>query len=172
MNFLDEVYDSIRETTGDGVPVMLKMNCDDFFPGGLTVEQSAEVAGVISKRGIDLIEISGGGIDRIQDLRSRARSKEPVLAEASFAGHAAKIREKTGSTPVALVDGIRSLRCMEAILNEDLADLVSMCRPFIREPDLVKRLESEQQEVSCTTCNLCRTPDVFSKMMLRCHAED
>lgn len=171
MRLLNEVYDSIRARVGGCIPVMLKLNSDDFSPGGLTVEESAVVAGAICKRGLDSIEISGGGVDRKQELRARARSGDPKLAEADFAGHAEKIRKSTKPTPMALVSGIRSLRCMEAILEKDLADIISMSRPFIREPDLVKKLESGQQNVSCITCDLCRAPDVFSKMMLRCHVE-
>jgi 2,4-dienoyl-CoA reductase-like NADH-dependent reductase (Old Yellow Enzyme family) len=171
MNLLNEVYDSIRARVGDSIPIMLKLNSDDFSPGGLTVEESAAVAGAICKRGLDSIEISGGGVGRKQELRARARSSDPELAEADFAGHAEKIRKSTKPTPMALVHGIRSLRCMEAILEKDLADLVSMSRPFIREPDPVKKLESGQQNVSCITCDLCHAPDVFSKMMLRCHVE-
>jgi 2,4-dienoyl-CoA reductase-like NADH-dependent reductase (Old Yellow Enzyme family) len=171
MNLLNEVYDSIRARVGDSIPVMLKLNSDDFSPGGFTVEESAVVAGAICKRGLDSIEISGGGVGRKQELRARARSGDPELAEADFAGHAEKIRKSTKPTPMALVHGIRSLRCMEAIMEKDLADLVSMSRPFIREPDLVKKLESGQQNVSCITCDLCHAPDHFSKMMLRCHVE-
>lgn len=172
MRLLNDVYDSIRARVGGCVPVMLKLNSDDFSPGGLTVEESAAVASAICKRGLNFIEISGGGMDRKQELRARARSGDPELAEADFAGHAEKIRESTKPTPMALVSGIRSLRCMEAILEKDLADLISMSRPFIREPDLVKKLESGQQKVSCITCDLCRAPDVFSKMMLHCHVSE
>jgi 2,4-dienoyl-CoA reductase-like NADH-dependent reductase (Old Yellow Enzyme family) len=168
---LNEVYDSIRARVGDSTPVLLKLNCDDFSPGGLTVEESAVVAGSICKRGLDSIEISGGGVNRKQELRARARSDDPELAEADFAGHAEKIRKSTKPTPMALVHGIRSLRCMEALLDNDLADLVSMSRPFLREPDLVKKLESGQQNVSCTTCDLCHAQDNFSKKMIRCFAE-
>jgi 2,4-dienoyl-CoA reductase-like NADH-dependent reductase (Old Yellow Enzyme family) len=170
MRLLLEVYDEIRGRLGR-VPVLLKMNCDDFSPDGFTVEDSIRVAETICKRGLDVLEISGGGVGRQQELRDRARSTDPGLAEAAFAGHAVKIREATRPTPMALVNGIRSRRCMEAVVEKGVADLVSMSRPFIREPYLVKRLKSGQEAATCTTCDACRSRDVFGKMMLRCHLE-
>jgi len=170
MRLLLEVYDDIRGRLGRA-PVLLKMNCDDFSPDGFTVEDSIRVAEAICKRGLDALEISGGGVGRQQELRDRARSTDPELAEAAFAGHAVKIREATRPTPMALVNGIRSRRCMEAVVEKGVADLVSMSRPFIREPDQVKRLKSGQEAATCTTCDACRSRDVFGKMMLRCHLE-
>ena len=169
MRLLNEVYDEVRVRVGDRVPVMLKMNCDDFSPEGFTVDDSAKVAQAICKRGLDAVEISGGGVGRQEPLRERAKSDDPALGEAVFAGHAVKVRGATRPTPMALVNGIRSLSCMEVIVEKDLSDLISMSRPFIHEPDLVKRLESGQEMASCISCDLCGSGDVFSKMMLRCH---
>ncbi len=169
MRLLREVYGEIRGRLGEDIPVMIKINCDDFSPKGFTIDDSVKVTEALARWGIDLIEVSGGGMGRQQALRSRAGSDDPGLAEADFAGYAAKIKGATGSTPTALVSGIRSMTCMEAILDLGIADVVSMSRPFIREPDLVKKLEEGQESVKCTTCGLCQTNDAFSKMMLRCH---
>ena len=171
MRLLLEVYDEVRGRVGGGVPVLLKMNCDDFSPNGFTIEDSQRVAEALCRRGIDAIEISGGGVGRRPELMARARSSDPELAEAIFAGHAARIREATRPTPMALVNGIRTRRCMEAIAEKGVADLISMSRPFIREPDLVKRLKEGQEAATCTTCDACRSREVFGKMMLRCHLE-
>ncbi|MEM2997131.1 MAG: NADH:flavin oxidoreductase [Candidatus Bathyarchaeia archaeon] len=172
MRLLVEVYKEIKKRVG-GSPVLLKLNCDDFSPEGFTVEDSAKVAKEMCLLGLDALEISGGGIGRVVELMARARSRDPELSEASFAGHAARIREATLPTPMALVNGIRSLRCMEAIINKGLADLISMSRPFIREPDLVKKLkEGRQEAATCTSCDLCRSREIFGKMLLRCHLEN
>lgn len=96
----------------------------------------------------DLIEISGGGVGRRSELRARAKSRDPELAEAYFAGHAEKIRDATKPTPLALVGGIRSRRTMEAVVEKGIADMVSMSRPFIREPSPVKEQETSAIAIS------------------------
>jgi 2,4-dienoyl-CoA reductase-like NADH-dependent reductase (Old Yellow Enzyme family) len=163
------VYDAIRRRLGGRVPILLKLNCDDFAPAGFTLDEAALVGAALCQRRLTALEVSGGGVGRQDELRARARSPDPVLREASFAGHAAAIRRAITPTPLALVGGIRSLTCMKALVRQDVADLISMSRPFIREPDLVRRLEAGQQASTCTSCNLCRAEEVFGKTMLRCH---
>jgi 2,4-dienoyl-CoA reductase-like NADH-dependent reductase (Old Yellow Enzyme family) len=169
MRLLNEVYDEVRSRVGSSTPVMLKMNCDDFSPDGFTVDDSVEVAEAVCKRGLDLLEISGGGVGQQSTLRPRAKHPNPILEEANFAGHADKIRAATKPTPLALVNGIRSRGCMEAIIDMDLADMISMSRPFIREPDLVKRLKAGQSKAACISCGACNSREVFGKNMLRCY---
>jgi 2,4-dienoyl-CoA reductase-like NADH-dependent reductase (Old Yellow Enzyme family) len=57
---------------------------------------------------------------------------------------------------------------MKAVVDRGIADVISMSRPFIREPDLVRRLQAGQQEAGCIRCDVCEASDVFSKEMLRC----
>lgn len=163
---LREVYREIRSRLGDDVPVGVKLNCDDFSEDGFTVEEAAEVACELSRLGVDFIEVSGGGFGEEERFRARARASDPALAEASFAGHCATVRESTGSTPLALVDGFSSLAGMQAVVQSGLADLVSLSRPFIRERDLVARLAAGQHEATCTRCDGCF--DIFGVAMLRC----
>jgi 2,4-dienoyl-CoA reductase-like NADH-dependent reductase (Old Yellow Enzyme family) len=170
MRFLTEVYDEIRTRVGASYPVLIKMNCDDFSPEGFTVEDSIKIASALAKRRMDLIEISGGGMGQLRELRrTRAKSDDPILSEANFAGHAEKIHEAIRPTPMGLVDGIRTMSCMETLIEKGVTDMISMSRPFIREPDLVKNLESGQLEATCISCNGCSGRGVFSKMMLMCH---
>lgn len=171
MQLLIEILGRIRSRVGNGYPVLLKMNCDDFSEDGFTIDDSVKVAEAICRHGLDAIEISGGGVGKREDLRKRAKSKDPDLAEASFAGHAKRIRDAVKPTRIALVNTIRSLRCMNAILSKDIADVISMSRPFIREPDIVEHLKAGQPEAACITCNACSSKNVFGKMMLRCHQE-
>lgn len=171
MRLLLEVYDAIRAKVGGRIPVMVKINCDDFSPNGFTLKDSTETVDALRRRGIHAIEVSGGGVARQADLRARARSPDSELDEAAFAGHASAIRNVARSTPLALVNGIRSVRCMDAILNKDVADLISMSRPFIREPDLVNRLGAGQAASTCTSCDLCLAKEVFGQMMLQCHLD-
>ena len=171
MRLLLDVYNAIRARVGDSIPVMLKINCDDFSPNGFTIKDSVKVAEAICKRRLQVIEVSGGGIGMQEDLKVRARSLDQKLDEASFAGHAIKIRKATQPILMALVNGIRSFRCMQSIMDKDLSDLISMSRPFIKEPDLVKRLKAGQKASTCTSCDICISNEVFSKMMLRCHLD-
>jgi len=166
MRLLLEVYDEVRGRTGNS-PVAVKINCDDFNGDAFTVEDSVEVAKALSDRGVDLIEISGGG--RGARPEERGRAQDPEFPELAFAGHAKQIKKAVGRTPVALVNGFTWLSTMRRVVELGLVDVVSLSRPFIREPDLVKRLEGGQERVSCERCDACRAS--FGVEMLWCRLE-
>jgi 2,4-dienoyl-CoA reductase-like NADH-dependent reductase (Old Yellow Enzyme family) len=172
MKLLHEIISEIRFRVAN-FPLMVKLNSDDFSSSGFTLDEAITVAKTLGERDIDLIEVSGGGIGRQNELFARARSSDPNLKEAYFAGHAKKIREATKPMPLALVGGIRSKCMMEAILRKDVADLISMSRPFIREPDLVNRLGTIQDKSKCISCNACNPLHgrgrVDAKFMLGCY---
>jgi len=54
---------------------------------------------------------------------------------------AGRYKEKVGA-PLMLVGGIRSFEIADRLVNEGTADYISLCRPLIREPDLVNRWRS------------------------------
>jgi 2,4-dienoyl-CoA reductase-like NADH-dependent reductase (Old Yellow Enzyme family) len=55
-----------------------------------------------------------------------------------------------------VVGGIRSLQDMQTIVGNNLADFVSMGRPFIIEPGIVNSLKSKDQtESGCINCGFC-----------------
>jgi 2,4-dienoyl-CoA reductase-like NADH-dependent reductase (Old Yellow Enzyme family) len=68
---------------------------------------------------------------------------------------------------VILVGGLRSLDKMESMIIQGVADMVSLSRPFIKEPDLVVRLQNGQDRVSCVSCNAC-----FNPKGIRCYHGD
>jgi 2,4-dienoyl-CoA reductase-like NADH-dependent reductase (Old Yellow Enzyme family) len=57
---------------------------------------------------------------------------------------------------VGLVGGLRSFDLMEEIVGQRVADCVSLCRPFIREPGLVAEFRGGRAEPArCISCNGC-----------------
>lgn len=151
--FLLAVIDAIKQQAGPDFPVWVKLNCDDFVddPQGLKLEQSLQVAKLLKDR-VSAIELSGG-VSFEKVIRKGVPDKEP---EAYFRPYALEFRKTIPDFPFILVGGIRSLAMMEQLLGQDGFALVSMSRPFIREPDLPKRLRREQKS-ACISCNLCLT---------------
>ncbi len=92
--------------------------------------------------------------------------KQPAPLE-NFNVENAKIIKESVSIPVIVVGGIHKKSDMENIISNNKADFVSMCRPFICEPDLVKKLKNgEQTEARCIMCNYCGL--VIEKEKTRC----
>ena len=91
--------------------------------------------------------------------------KQPKPLE-NFNVDNAAIIKKNVSVPIIVVGGIHKVSDMEDILSDGKADFVSMCRPFICEPDLAKKLKNGQSEAKCIMCNYCGL--VIEKEPTRC----
>ncbi len=156
MRFLLSVYQRVREEVGPDYPLLCKLAISDFKEGGLTEEEGLEVAGRLAEAGIDALEISGG-LAGSRYVKGRA-DLEWMRKEAYFSPYAKRVKERVG-VPVILVGMMRTLAGMERMIAEGYADLIALCRPFIREPDLVHRLqEGLQGRSTCISCNQCTGP--------------
>lgn len=91
--------------------------------------------------------------------------KQPKPLE-NFNVDNAQIIRKNISIPIIVVGGIHKVSEMERILSEHNADFISMCRPFICEPDLAAKLKKGQSEAKCIMCNYCGL--VIEKEPTRC----
>ena len=91
--------------------------------------------------------------------------KQPEPLE-NFNVENAAIIKKNVSVPVIVVGGIHKVCDMQKILSDGKADFVSMCRPFICEPDLAAKLKNGQTEAKCIMCNYCGL--VIEKEPVRC----
>ena len=159
-----EIIRRIKEETCSNFPIFVKMNATDGFqPGtakaelGLTISQAMETAKLLEKAGVCAIEVSGG-ISEAGGVTIKTAINSPSK-EAYFKEYSKNIKSAV-SIPVILVGGIRSLSVMEGLLENGFADLISMSRAFISEPDLILKLKSgEAEKARCVSCNLCFDPE-------------
>ncbi|MCL5883951.1 MAG: NADH:flavin oxidoreductase [Deltaproteobacteria bacterium] len=152
--FLVETARAVRSAVGSEYPVWVKLNGDDFLPGGFSLEDAVEVARTLEKEGIDAIEVSGG--TPASGDRTPARANIDSTAKEAYHRELARAIKRRVGVPVGLVGGLRSPSVMEEIFRAGDADFFSMARPLIREPGLVKRWASgDLSKAGCISCNGC-----------------
>jgi 2,4-dienoyl-CoA reductase-like NADH-dependent reductase (Old Yellow Enzyme family) len=153
--FLGEVLEAVKGSVGWDYPIFVKLSGNDFYQGGLTPEESLQVARRLAEDGADCIEVSAGSKASANGM---VPSRTNILREedeAYLAGLSGYFRG-TIRIPVITVGGIRSPQVIEKILSQGLADYVALSRPFIREPDLIKRWKSgDLRKSACVSCNGC-----------------
>ncbi len=151
---LMEVYGAIRAAVGDDFPVLVKINSEDCLENGLTREDSLAVCVMLAKAGMDAIELSGGTL--ISRKLSPSRPGITESAKEAYFKDAAAALKKAVDVPLILVGGMRSPEVAEKAIAEGVADYVSMARPFIREPGLIKRWQSgDTRPATCKSDNQC-----------------
>ncbi|MBW2544485.1 MAG: NADH:flavin oxidoreductase [Deltaproteobacteria bacterium] len=157
-----EVCRAVREAVGEDYPVLIKMNCRDCVEDGLDLEESLQVARLLAGAGLDAIELSGGTLasGRLSPSRSKINSQD---REAYFREEASAFKKKIG-IPLILVGGMRSIEVAKQLVENGVADYISMSRPFIREPDLINRWKAgDLRKAQCKSDNLCFGPGLEGK---------
>ena len=156
------VLREIRQAVGKDYPVLVKMNCQDFIENGLQPEDSLQVGKMLVENGIDAIELSGGVLisPKLSPSRMGIKSEEK---EAYFQNEARAFKGEI-KVPLILVGGNRSFQVAERLVNGGVADYISICRPLIREPDLINRWKSgDLSKATCVSDNMCFMPAMKGK---------
>jgi 2,4-dienoyl-CoA reductase-like NADH-dependent reductase (Old Yellow Enzyme family) len=165
-----ECYRAMRKEVGADFPISWKIGLQDFVLDGLTLDEGLATAARFDEEGIDALEGSAGlmspkaesaptyvAVDTrraIEDKLVHRIGKEGPH-EAYFKPWAREMRERF-SCKVILVGGLRTTGVMEGAIADGSADFVSLARPLIREPDLVRKIERGWRgQVECVSCNIC-----------------
>ena len=179
---LKEIVLEVKKVLPEGMPLLVKLNTRDYTPKeGITPDLAAIYAQWLTGLGIHGLELSSG--TTLYSWLNMCRGDVPVdelaemypwwmkpLAKQTLKGMVGKfdleegynvpaaqqIKPATDGVRVMVVGGLRRVSHMEQVLDDGHADFISMCRPFIREPALVRRIrEGKTEAASCESCNKC-----------------
>lgn len=140
--FVIEVYRKIRARVGSGFPIGIKLNSADFQKGGFSEEESMEVVKILSKEGIDLIEISGGTYEAPAMMGKRKEST--IKREVYFMDYIQKARKIT-NTPLMLTGGFRTTAVMKDAIVSNQLDIIGIARPFAVYPNIGNEIINESR---------------------------
>lgn len=179
--FPRRVVQAVRAAAGRDVAIWAKLNMEDGFATGLTIEDGLAVARMLEADGaLDALQLTGGhttktpmflmrGASPLVELFGRERNPLRRMAltlgaklmmrnypfeEAFFMPLARRFRAAV-RLPLMLLGGVNQQATMEAALAEGF-ELLALGRALIRQPDLVQRIAAGDFDGSlCTHCNRC-----------------
>lgn len=179
--FFREVTKAVRAAVGEGFPITARIGVEDSVPDGLEREESLERARELTELGVDGFETTFGIMrSYLQNIRRFVavggwqaarnlviqRLTQPPGEEAYYREFGRAVKQATGR-PILLVGGIRTTQTMTDLISSGDADFMVLCRPFIREPDLPRKLAAGREGgVECVSCNMCLVHDGYDT--LRC----
>jgi 2,4-dienoyl-CoA reductase-like NADH-dependent reductase (Old Yellow Enzyme family) len=159
-----EVISRLRKALGPDYPILIKFGVQDDKEGGLTLSEGLETCRQMVKAGLSSIEVSAGIGSAI------ARLREGEVSKIVFRERAAAVK-KAVKVPVAVVNGVRNITVAEDIIDSGDTDMISMSRPFIREPHLLLRWQQgDNSEAKCISCGKCM-PIAIKNESLECGEE-
>lgn len=154
-----EVVRAVREKVGPDYPVLAKINAGDFVENGISREDAAAVTAMLEKASVDAVELSGGCKPAGEAFMPARKGRIKTRDQEAFHRQTAALCKRGLNIPLILVGGIRSYEVAEELLRSGTADYISLCRPLICEPGLVKRWrEGDRRPAECVSDNACYGP--------------
>lgn len=154
-----ECYDEVRKAVGKDYTVMIKITCTDFTEGGFSFDDCLTFCKMLEKKGIDCIEISGNIHGKAEKMAGYEFDGHSILKDGYFVEYGKIIADKV-NVPIYVTGGFRSPEYMNKILSKTNISGFGISRPFLTEPDLVKRwILGDTKKAKCVHCSKCRTPE-------------
>lgn len=151
-----EIIDRIKQHVSKDFIMSAKINGADSLFRGLSIGDALLSAQMMESAGLDWLEVSGG-MAEAKDVTVKPDINS-IKDEGYFRLHGAEIGQAL-RIPVASVGGYRSLSVMEDTISTGDADLISLSRPFVREPDLANKFKTgKTKRAACVSCNRCFNP--------------
>ena len=124
-----EVSRAVRETFPGHLPVFVRVSASDWAEGGWTPEETVKLARLLMDIGIDVLDVSSGGLTAAQKIEVGPGYQLPF---------AEQVKKETGMTVMA-VGMITEAQQAEALLKHGQADLVALARELLRDPHWPQR---------------------------------
>ncbi len=147
-----EVVKGIKEKVGTTYPVWCRIDSREFgIEGGITAEDSIQLAQLLEKSGVHAIHVSGYGGAHNFNFTEGMLVYEP----GKLVPYAAGIKKAVGIPVIAV--GRIDPEMAEKVLQQGQADLIAMARPLLADPELPRKLAAGQLDdirpcICCYTC--------------------
>ncbi len=163
MRFPLEIVKSIREAVGKGFIIIFRLSMLDLVEQGSTFEDVVLLAKKLEEAGVTIINTGIGWHE----------ARVPTIATQVPRGAFSWVTEKVKphvSIPVVTCNRINTPEEAERILSSGQADMVSMARPFLADPDFVNKAAQDQAQFinTCIGCNQACLDNVFKGKRASC----
>ena len=163
MRFPVEIVSRIRERAGKEFIIVYRLSLLDLVPGGSTWDEVVILAKAIEAAGATIIN-SGIGWHE-----ARIPTIATMVPRAAFSFVTGEIRKEV-SIPVCASNRINTPEVAEQVLGDEEADLVSMARPMLADPEFVNKARNGQRANInvCIGCNQACLDHTFSGKRASC----
>jgi len=136
IRFLLEVVRAVRERVGDGIPIGVRLNGDDFIgQGSWALPEVCRLAPILEKESVDYLSITAGAAS----MGTLHYTIMPMYEEQGVFARFSQEVKKHVSIPVIIVGRIKSPVVADRIIAEGKADLTVMSRAQIADPEMVEK---------------------------------
>ncbi|MGH1336517.1 MAG: FAD-dependent oxidoreductase [Aureispira sp.] len=158
-----EIVRKIRDRVGTDFILIFRLSMLDLVEGGSTWDEIVQLAKALEEAGVTIINTGIGWHEaRVPTISTR-------VPRAAFAWVTEKMKKEI-SLPLVATNRINMPQIAEKVLASGQADMVSMARPFLADPEIVlKSKEGREDEINtCIACNQACLDHVFDRKKVSC----
>jgi len=148
MRFVIEIYEAVRDQIGNSAPVGIRLSGDEHMPDGIHHEEIKQVLKKLGEMGIDYVHLSDGSYEA---LKYFFPDEDNIHLLEEAAGFKSVLPE---NVPVISVS-IHNPETAARAIREGKADMISMGRQLLCDPDYVNKVKEGKKFVRCIRCNDC-----------------
>ena len=158
-----EVVRRVREAVGPDFILIYRLSMIDLVPNGCTHAEVVQLAKAIEAAGATILNTGIGWHE------ARIPTIATSVPRAAFAWVTKKLMGKVG-IPVITSNRINMPDVAESVLAEGCADMVSMARPFLADPDFVRKAAEGRADTiaPCIACNQACLDHTFGGKISTC----
>ena len=158
-----EIVSRVREAVGPDFIIIFRLSLIDLIPGGSSWSEVVQLAKAIEKAGATIINTGIGWHE------ARVPTIATSVPRAAWAWLTKKLKPEL-TIPVITSNRINVPEVAEQVLADGCADMVSMARPFLADPEFVKKAaEGRRDEINvCIGCNQACLDHIFAQKMSSC----
>ena len=153
LRFPLELIREMRKKVGPDFVIGYRLSGDEYVPGGLTLDDHKEIAPELVKAGVDILHVTAGVLENVEEVGIVPSDKK----EEGWHNYLAAGIKEVVNVPVITVGKMTSLVTAEKVLEDNTADLVSIGRALIADPELVNKSSEGRFNdiIKCQQCNGC-----------------
>lgn len=161
--FAVEIVKAIRERAGHDFIIIFRLSMLDLVEQGSSWSEVIALAKMLEHAGVTLLNTGIGWHE------ARIPTIATSVPRGAFSWVTARLRSEV-SIPLITTNRINTPEVAESILQRGDADMVSMARPFLADPDFVKKAaQGESQRINtCIACNQACLDHIFAGKRATC----
>ncbi len=161
--FAVEIVKRTREKVGDDFIIVYRLSMLDLVPGGQRWEDVVALAQEVESAGATIINTGIGWHE------ARVPTIVTSVPRAAFTWVTGKLKPHVG-IPVVTSNRINMPQVAEEALSSGDADLVSMARPFLADPEWIRKAETGREDEinTCIACNQACLDHAFKRKLVSC----
>ncbi|WP_122544193.1 NADPH-dependent 2,4-dienoyl-CoA reductase [Pseudomonas viridiflava] len=163
MRLAVEIVTRVRQAVGPNFIIIFRLSMLDLVEGGSTWQEIVQLAKAVEQAGATIINTGIGWHEaRIPTIATK-------VPRAAFSKVTAKLRGSV-NIPLITTNRINTPEVAERILSEGDADMVSMARPFLADPEFVNKATAGHAELinTCIGCNQACLDHTFGGKLTSC----